>query len=307
MQSPFLMPTLSTQFSDAVVNCFAGALPSYLQGTVPPCSVLFRSEMGDRKSFSRLAHGGVRMEFPPIFFGSSSGYVKAGLGKNSEVVLPAHASRVVIASTADAISAVALSVDASVAGTNVALNAESGTCSSYLQGTAPPSSILVRSENSVRPISSCLDLGGGEFPTLCSVSGSRRSGKGVFGKGSDGSVAVMPSGDPRACLSMGDRGLPESSSPNWKSLFVGRPKSCVLLVFSSPSRVDGKMIINPPAEAMVEGVGIWEGCLVGQFFDKRLPIHVVRSFVDRLWGKHEIPEITSTNGLYIFRFKDQDA
>ena len=32
---------------------------------------------------------------------------------------------------------------------------------------------------------------------------------------------------------------------------------------------------------------------------------MVRSFVERLWGKHEIPEISITdNGLYIFRFRD---
>ena len=83
--------------------------------------------------------------------------------------------------------------------------------------------------------------------------------------------------------------FPVTSSPNWRSLFTGRPKSCAPLVFSSPSRVDGKMIINPPAEAVVKGVGIWEGCLVGQFFDKRLSLHVVRSIVDRLWGKHKMP------------------
>ena len=55
-------------------------------------------------------------------------------------------------------------------------------------------------------------------------------------------------------------------------------------------------------------VFIWEGCIFGQFLDKRLPLHVVRSLVDRLWGKHEMPEITTTNnGLYIFRFKDLAA
>ena len=47
---------------------------------------------------------------------------------------------------------------------------------------------------------------------------------------------------------------------------------------------------------------------MGQFLDKRLPLHVVRSFVERLWGKHELPEISITdNGLYIFRFRDMVA
>ena len=70
----------------------------------------------------------------------------------------------------------------------------------------------------------------------------------------------------------------------------------------------GRLLSTPPAEAVAEGIGLWEGSLVGQFFDKRLPLHVVRSFVERLWGKHEIPEISTTdNGLYIFRFKDMGA
>ena len=178
--------------SDAVADCFARALPSDPQGAVLLCSVPFRSEMGDRKSSSRLAHGGVRMEFPLIFSGSCSSYVKAGLGMNSEVVLPAHASRVANATTADAISAVEVNADSSVTGGNLSV-------------AAPSSSILVRSENSVQrsPISSFLDLGGGEFPPLRSVSGSRRSGKSGFGKGSDVPVAGMSSGDPRECLSMG--------------------------------------------------------------------------------------------------------
>ena len=70
----------------------------------------------------------------------------------------------------------------------------------------------------------------------------------------------------------------------------------------------GYLTINPPPEAVAEGVGIWEGSLVGQFLDKRLPLHVVRSFVERLWGKHEIPEISITDyGLYIFKFRDMVA
>ena len=97
-------------------------------------------------------------------------------------------------------------------------------------------------------------------------------------------------------------------SHNWRSLFVNCPKPCSPLAFYSPTTVDGQITINPPAEAVVEGVGLWEGCLVGQFFDKRLPLHVVMSLVERLWGKHEIPEISTTdNGLYIFRFKDLAA
>ena len=67
-------------------------------------------------------------------------------------------------------------------------------------------------------------------------------------------------------------------------------------------------MIEPPTEAVVEGMMLWEDCLVGQFFHKRLPLHVVRATIEKLWGKKEIPEISITdNGLYLFRFRDMTA
>ena len=58
----------------------------------------------------------------------------------------------------------------------------------------------------------------------------------------------------------------------------------------------------------MEGIDMWKGCLVGQFLDKRLPFPVVRSLVNKLWGKKEMPDISTTeNGLYFFRFRDLDA
>ena len=118
-----------------------------------------------------------------------------------------------------------------------------------------------------------------------------RTDKGFAGRGRGATAAILQSDDAKV-------------NHNWRSLFVNGPKSCSTLAFYNPSTVDGKVTVNPPPEAVAEGVGIWEGSLVGQFFDKRLPLHV-KSFVERLWGKHEIPEISTTdNGLYIFRFKD---
>ena len=131
----------------------------------------------------------------------------------------------------------------------------------------------------------------GQSQPICSGS---RTVKGVLSKSRGVTTIVLPSEDAK-------------DSQNWRSLFINHPKSCTPLVFSNPARVDGKVIINP-AEAVVEGVVLWEGCLVGQFFDKRLPLHVVRSLVERLWGKHEMPEISTTdNRLYIFRFRDRNA
>ena len=94
----------------------------------------------------------------------------------------------------------------------------------------------------------------------------------------------------------------------WNNLFSAPIRSNPKLDFYAPASVDGVPEIHPPDEPVFEGVSMWKGCLVGQFFDKRLPIHVVRATVDKLWGKHEMPEISTTdNGLYLFRFRDMVA
>ena len=116
--------------------------------------------------------------------------------------------------------------------------------------------------------------------------------------------------------SKGDRAMEESagskgdraSIPSWKSQFSAKSVTKSPLEFVAPEIVNGKPVIEPPAEAVVEGMMLWEDCLVGQFFDKRLPLHVVRAAIEKLWGKKEIPEISITdNGLYLFRFKDMTA
>ena len=95
---------------------------------------------------------------------------------------------------------------------------------------------------------------------------------------------------------------------NWNNLFSAPIRSNPKMDFYVPACVDGVPDIHPPDEAVFEGVSMWKGSLVGQFFDKRLPIHVVRATVDKLWGKHEMPEISTTdNGLYLFRFRDMVA
>ena len=94
----------------------------------------------------------------------------------------------------------------------------------------------------------------------------------------------------------------------WNNLFSAPTRTNPKLDFYAPACVDGVPEIHPPDEAVFEGVNMWKGCLVGQFFDRRLPIHVVRTMVDKLWGKHEMPEISTTdNGLYLFKFRDMDA
>ena len=95
---------------------------------------------------------------------------------------------------------------------------------------------------------------------------------------------------------------------SWKSLVSMPVKIGGPLQFYMPQCADGKIVAKPPVEAVNEGIDMWKGCLVGQFLDKRLPFSMVRSLVNRLWGKREMPEISTTeNGLFFFRFRDPEA
>ena len=98
------------------------------------------------------------------------------------------------------------------------------------------------------------------------------------------------------------------SVKSWKNLFPVPEKTSGQLQFFKPHIANGKLVAKPPVEAVNEGIDMWKGFLVGQFMDKRLPFPVVRSLVNRLWGKKEIPDISITeNGLFFFRFRDLEA
>ena len=95
---------------------------------------------------------------------------------------------------------------------------------------------------------------------------------------------------------------------SWKNLVSMPVKTGGPLQFYMPNCADGKLVAKPPVEAVNEGIDMWKGCLVGQFLDKRLPFPVVRSLINRLWGKREMPDISTTeNGLFFFRFRDPKA
>ena len=111
-------------------------------------------------------------------------------------------------------------------------------------------------------------------------------------------------------LKGGDLGGKVKASPvkSWKNLFSMPEKSSGPLQFYRPHNGDGKIVVKPPAGAVNEGIYVWKGCLVEQFLDKRLPFPVVRSLVNKLWGKKEMLDISTTeNGLYFFIFRDPEA
>ena len=114
-------------------------------------------------------------------------------------IATAHASGVAYENTAEAIFEVDVNAGSSVAVGNPS-------------GVTPMTSKHLRSEYSKQrlPSSTLMDLRGGDFPSLRSVSGTRYSGKGGFWKSNDVPMAGIPSGELRESRPMGDSGLPGS-------------------------------------------------------------------------------------------------
>ena len=168
--------------------------------------------------------------------------------------------------------------------------------SSKLNGAAPASS---NPAIGTRPKSS---LGPGKFlPSPIKQDEHARRGSGLVENG-----YVHFNTDFLATIDMEMANVPPVKS--WKSLVSMPVKTGGPLQYYEPHYADGKLVAKPPAEAVNEGIDMWKGCLVGQFLDKRLPFPVVRSLVNRLWGKREMPEISTTeNGLFFFRFRDPEA
>jgi hypothetical protein len=68
---------------------------------------------------------------------------------------------------------------------------------------------------------------------------------------------------------------------DWRSLLRSE-KSLGALQYFAPSNEDGRIVVKPPNEAIVEGILKWSPSLVGQFLDKPLPFYVVKRAVDSL-------------------------
>ena len=170
-------------------------------------------------------------------------------------------------------------------------------------GSAPTSSEL----NGAAPASSNPAIGTrlksspGSFPSPIKQDEHARRGSGLVENG-----YVHFNTDFPATIDMEMANVPPVMS--WKSLVSMPVKTGGPLQCYEPHYADGKLVAKPPVEAVNEGIDMWKGCLVGQFLNKRLPFPVVRSLVNRLWGKREMPKISTTeNGLFFFRFRDPEA
>ena len=168
--------------------------------------------------------------------------------------------------------------------------------SSELNGAAPASSYPAIG---TRPKSS--PGSGKSFPSPINLDEHARRGSGLVENG-----YVHFNTDFPATIDMEMANVPPVKS--WKSLVSMPVKTGGPLQFYEPHYADGKLVAKPPVEAVNEGIDMWKGCLVGQFLDRQLPFLVVRSLVNRLWGKREMPKISTTeNGLLFFRFRDPEA
>ena len=75
--------------------------------------------------------------------------------------------------------------------------------------------------------------------------------------------------------------------------------------FFEPKRIDGKVVVQPPTEAVDEGIANWESSLIGQFLDKATSFLLVKRFVEALWGRYGLVEVfTLDNGMFLFRFPE---
>ena len=60
-----------------------------------------------------------------------------------------------------------------------------------------------------------------------------------------------------------DRNGDPTPVKSWKNLFSVPTKTNGQLQYSRPLRTDGKFVVKPPEEAVMEGIDMWKGCLVG--------------------------------------------
>lgn len=78
------------------------------------------------------------------------------------------------------------------------------------------------------------------------------------------------------------------------------------LQYFEPKRQNGKIIVQPPKEAIEKGILKWSSSLIGQFLDKPLPFYVVKRIMENIWASYVSVEVfLLENGLYLFRFANE--
>ena len=96
-----------------------------------------------------------------------------------------------------------------------------------------------------------------------------------------------------------------SIGPSWASL-VGKalhfPSKARLQVFAPTILDDGSVRVSLPSAVVEKGVKEWEFCLVGYYFNTRLPFSVISSILKKLWSRHGLSDaVTQEMGFVILQ------
>jgi hypothetical protein len=70
---------------------------------------------------------------------------------------------------------------------------------------------------------------------------------------------------------------------DWRQLFKTE-KSLGSLQYFEPQRQNGRIIVQPPKEAIEERISKWSSSLIYQFMDKPLSFYVVKRTVENIWA-----------------------
>ncbi|KAK8667936.1 hypothetical protein V6N13_105409 [Hibiscus sabdariffa] len=78
------------------------------------------------------------------------------------------------------------------------------------------------------------------------------------------------------------------------------------LNFFPPEERDGKILVQPPREVLVNGAKQWSNALIANFLGKSPPLYVFQRTADKLWGREGSVVIRFlAPGVYIVKFPSQ--
>ena len=87
------------------------------------------------------------------------------------------------------------------------------------------------------------------------------------------------------------------ASKDWRKLFGATPDQA--LQYFPPQCMNGKIIVDPPAEIFEEGVDCWRNAVVGQFIGRAPNFSLFQRLAKILWGAEGDVDVRSA-GLNIF-------
>lgn len=92
---------------------------------------------------------------------------------------------------------------------------------------------------------------------------------------------------------------------NWSEMVKSKKVAPRLkFEYHAPEKIQGKIVIKPPLSVDLQGRKAWENCLVGYFFEKRVPFHSMEYHANRKWKNRGLTEvIMNDEGFFFFKFQ----